>query len=232
MNTMTNVTASVQFKQKLAELMGNIYELLELSKEKSLKSVSDDGCTNYMEENGKTRAQVAGQFSRPSEYLDSLLDMIRVNFEQLPFSYFLNGNMGFLYDAIPDKPFQLGYVSITSAPDVRFNTFWEEHVVPYIEKCGYSASEDTVAFTVVSTGEDNFRPEHLENVTNTLNAGFTADELGIYLLDSISKKSVKHSSKLPTKRIYTGFCLDSGLASKIRVSLWLIIERNALHSSH
>jgi hypothetical protein len=229
MNTKTNVATPLQFKEKLIELMDNVYELFELTKEQNLEPVTDDGCTQYTEDHGKTCSQVAGQFSRPSEYLESLLDMIRVNYEQLPFSYFLNGNMGFLFDAIPDKPFQLCYLSITSALNVRFNSFWQDDVVPYIEKCGYSVSESAAAFAVVSTGEGNFRPEHLENVTKTLSAGFTTDEIGAYLLDSISKKSVKRSEKLPTKQIYTGLCLDSGLANKIRVSLWLIIERPVTH---
>lgn len=69
MNTKTNVKEPAQFKEKLTDLMGSIYELLELSKERNLKPVSDDGCTNYMEQNGKTCVQVAGQFNRPSEYL-------------------------------------------------------------------------------------------------------------------------------------------------------------------
>ena len=221
MNIKTNVTAPTQFKEKLIELMGNVYELFELTKEQNLEPVTDDGCTQYTEEHGKTCSQVAGQFSRPSEYLESLLDMIRVNFEQLPFSYFLNGNMGFLFDAIPDKPFQLGYLSITSAPDVGFSSFWEDDVVPYIEKCGYSVSAVAAAFAVVSTGEENFSPKHLEDVTTTLNTGFTADELSEYLLDSISRKSVEPPAELPIKNVHMGLCTDSALQSKIRLSLWL-----------
>lgn len=231
MNIKTNVTAPTQFKEKLIELMGNVYELFELTKEQNLEPVTDDGCTQYTEEHGKTCSQVAGQFSRPSEYLESLLDMIRVNFEQLPFSYFLNGNMGFLFDAIPDKPFQLGYLSITSVPDVRFSSFWEDDVVPYIEKCGYSVSKVAAAFAVVSTGEENFSPEYLENVTTTLNSGVSNDELGEYFMDSIPEKSAEEQAQLPSKEIYTGFSIDSGLGTKIKLSLWLILNRNGMHSS-
>ncbi|MDQ6965587.1 MAG: hypothetical protein Q9M23_01535, partial [Mariprofundaceae bacterium] len=109
-----NITEPEQFNHKLQEVMEGIYELLELSREEELSPVREDGVVRYGEE-GKTCFQVSGQFERPTEFLQTLLDMIRVNFETYIFGTFqLNSNMGFMYDEIPDAPFQLGYVSITS----------------------------------------------------------------------------------------------------------------------
>lgn len=223
MNDKKNIKAPAQFKQKLTEIMDGVYELFELSKEQNLEPFSEDGCTRYMEGHGKTCSQVAGQFSRPSEYLESLLDMIRVNYDQLPFSYFLNGNMGFLYDAIPDKPFKLGYVSITSAPNVSFNAFWKDEVVPYTGRCGYSIAEAAAAFAVVSTGDENLTIDFVSTVSEVLNAGFTSENLGEFFLDGLSQNAPSQRVKLRSKKIYAGFCTNNALDSRIRISLWLIL---------
>lgn len=225
MKEKTNVKVPEKFKEKLIEVMNCIYELFELTKEHNLEPVSEDGCMRYMAEYGKSCSQVASQFSRPSEYLESILDMIRVNYESnLPLSYFLNSNMGFLYEAIPEKPFQLGYISLTSAPNTPFNSFWNDDVVPYIEKCGYSVEKASSIFAVASTGSDNINPDMIENVTSTLSAGFNFDDLGIYLSDSLSQETTEFPVKLPTKQVYVGFCIDSSLKSQIRLSMWLFIQ--------
>ncbi|HAW92956.1 MULTISPECIES: hypothetical protein [unclassified Arsukibacterium] len=227
MEVKTNVKSHEEFKEKLIQVMTGIYELFELTKEHNLEPVSENGCVRYMDEYRKTCAQAAGQFSRPSEYLESLLDMVRVNFESnLPLSYFLNSNMGFLYEAIPEKPFQLGYISLTSTPNTPFNSFWKDDVVPYIEKCGYSIEMAASTFAVASAGSDNFNPDMIENVTSTLNAGFNIDDVGTYLSDSLSQETTELPAKLPTKQVYVGLCIDSSLKRQIRLSMWLFIHPN------
>lgn len=219
MNDNTSIKLPAKFQEKLIEVMEGIYELFELSKEHNLKPVSESGETRYMEESGKTCFQVSGQFKRPSEYLESLLDIIRVNYEPCVLgTFFLNSNMGFLYDAIPDKPFQLGYISITSKPNKPFDKFCKEDVIPYIEKCGYSVEDASSIFAVASTGEDNYGIEFIEEISATLNSGFSVEE-AVELMAASIFATVDN----PTKQIYSGYCLDAALENKIRLSLWLFV---------
>ena len=216
-----NIKSPVKFQEKLQEVMDGIYELFELSKENNLVPVSKDGVTRYMVESGKTCFQVSGQFDRPTEYLESLLDIFRVNYEPCVLgTFFLNSNIGFLYDAIPDKPFQLGYISITSEVDKSFDSFWDEDVIPYIEKCGYSVKDTISIFAIASTGEHNYGIDFIESVSSALNSGFSMDEAVNLLAASISE-----TKEETNKQTYSGFCLDTALENKIRLSLWLFINQ-------
>lgn len=220
MNDKENIKLPSEFQDKLIETMKVIYELFEISREHNLEPVSDDGVTVYLEEYGKTCFQVSGQFNRPSEYLESLLDLVRVNFEPCVLgTLFLNSNMSFLYDAIPDKPFQLGYISITSDPNKKFDSFWNEDVIPYIKKCGYSAGDASSIFAVASTGEENYGFEFLDSISTTLGSGFSVDDaLGLVAA------SLSETAKEPSKKIHAGYCLDASLQRKTRLSLWLFID--------
>lgn len=220
MKNNANIKLPSKYQEKLLEVMEGIYELFELSKENNLEPVSEDGVTRYFEQSGKTGFQVSGQFDRPSEYLESLLDIIRVNYE--PFAlgtFFLNSNLDFLYHSMPDKPFQLGYISMISKPAKEFNSFWKEDVVPYIKECGYSIEDASSIFAVASTGEENYGMDFIGSVMETLSSGFSVDDaLGLL------KQSLCETVEEPKKEIYSGYCLDSALENKIRLSLWLFIN--------
>jgi hypothetical protein len=131
--------------------------------------------------------------------------------------------MCFLYDAIPAKPFQLGYISIVSTPDKPCDSFWKDDVVPYIEKCGYYFEAATAIFAVASTGDENLTLDFVSTVSEVLNAGFTSENLGEFFLDGLSQTTPSQPVNLPTKQIYAGFCTDNALGSRIRISLWLIL---------
>ena len=132
-----NVSDAKQFAQKLQEIMQGIYDLLEITKEYNLEAIGENGGNRYFEEDGKTCFQVTGQYDRPHEFLQSLLDVIHVNFEPYAMGTFLlNANMDFLYSRIPETPFTLGYVSITSKENNEdFEDFWNNSVLPYLIKC-------------------------------------------------------------------------------------------------
>mgnify|MGYP006425377051 CR=1 FL=1 len=220
MNNKNNITAPADFRQKLVDAMAALYELFELSKEHSLEPVTKEGVTVYMEEYGKTCFQVSGQFDRPTEYLQSLLDMIRVNFEPYPFgTLLLNANLWELYEGIPDTPFQLGYVSLISEGHKPFEDFWQDDVTPYLEHCGYSISEASVVYVVASTGTETYNVEFLDEIAHTLKSGYSLDEaqqlLGSQLNDDIDP---------PTKAVYSGFCLDPALKDSTRLSLWFFLN--------
>ena len=84
-----------QYVQHVQAIMRAIDDFMELTKEEALAPVIN-GVRVYFEEDGKTGFQAAGQFHRPTEFLQALLDMIHVNFEPHPLTTFgLNSNMGF-----------------------------------------------------------------------------------------------------------------------------------------
>lgn len=217
---MKNVKSPDKFQQKLAQVMDGIYDLMEMSKEYNLEQTAEDGCIRYTEEEGKTCFQVSGQFDRPSEYLEALLDLVRVNFEPCVMgTFFLNSNMCFLYDAVPDAPFQLGYVSITSESDKPFGSFWIEDVVPYINRCGYFLGDASSIFAIASTGREKYDLPFVGDVTQTLSSGFSSDEALALMFASLDA-----TKQEPTKRTYAGFCLDAALGRRTRLSLWLFMN--------
>lgn len=214
-----NIKNPSEFKEKLQDVMKGIYELFELAKEYNLSPVSDNGAIRYGER--KTCFQVSAQYERPSEFLQAFLDIIRVNYEPAILgTFFLNSNMCFLYDGIPESSFQLAYASITSKQDKRFEAFWTEDVIPHIEKCGYVIEAASAVYAVVSTGEERYDIDFAVEVSNMLNSGFSPDE-SIGLL----KASILENENQPIKEVYSGYCLDSALGRAIKVSLWIFYER-------
>ncbi len=219
MNVLANVNAHKLFRQKLMVVMQELHELFELSKEHDLDPVSADGVTRYLEEDGKTGFHVTNQFARPSEFLESLLDIIRVNFDPCaPGTFFLNANMGLLYDAMPSEPFQLGYASMISAPGKPFAAFWKEDVVPYLKACGYDIDRARSVFAVASTGMDNYGVDFFNEVSTTLESGFSLHEA-----KELISSHVRDLANAPIKHIHAGYCMDAGLGSKMRLSFWLVI---------
>lgn len=221
-----NINSPLQFEEKLQDVMRGFYELFELSKEYNLEPISDNGTTVYSEETGKYCFQAARQFDRPSEYLECLLDIVRVNFEPCQLgSFFLNSNLCFLYDAIPDTPSQLGYVSLTSEPNKSFEQFWKEDVMPYIETCGYSFKDASSIFFVASTGKERYNLDFVGNTLATLESGFSTSEALDLIIGSIKKTDEDcETVKAPYKQFNSGFCLDASLGNKTRVSLWMFIN--------
>jgi hypothetical protein len=215
-----NVTNPIKFSEKLQEVMSGIYELFEVTKERNLSSVSDDGVIRYTEEGGKTCFQVSGQYERPSEFLQTLLDIVRVNFEPCVMgTFFLNSNMYFLYDEIPTSSFQLGYASIASEDNQSFSLFWSEKVIPYLEDCGYDIENSTAMYAVASTGKERYGIEFVQEIATTLGSGFSVNEAMDLLASSINPCMTQ-----PRKQTYSGYCLDSELGSSIRLSLWFFIQ--------
>lgn len=69
--------------------MDNMFDFIELSREYDLQSISDEGVIRYLEDDGKTCFQVASQFDRPSEFLQVIIDIIRVTFDSdIPGTFF------------------------------------------------------------------------------------------------------------------------------------------------
>lgn len=221
MRRTTNITNPAQFAKKLQDVMAGVYDLLELARERDLSPVSEDGVIRYFEEHGKASFQVSGQYDRPTEFLQVLLDMIRANFEPCVLgTLFLNSNLCFLYEEVPDAPFRLGYASLTSEPNQGFAAFWDEQVIPYLEPCGYLLEDATAVYAVASTGQERYGYDaFLNDISTKLGSGFSVEEATALLASEINE-----AVSPPRKRVYTGYCLDPALGSRIRLSLWLFIQ--------
>ena len=217
---MNNIKSSEKFQEKLEEVMNGIGQLFELSKEHDLAPFDEDGVRAYYEESGKCPFQVSGQFDRPSEFLQSFLDIVRVNYEPYTMgSLLLNSNMCFLYEEVPSSPFQLGYVSLTSESEKGLSGFWNEDVIPYIDKCGYSLESVSAIYAVASTGGEKYSTDFLDSVVTVLNSVFSVDEE-----KSLFAGSVSGSRETKKIMIHSGFCLDPALGKRTRLTLWIFIK--------
>lgn len=221
-----NVVDPRKFDQKLQEVMAGLYELFELTREHELSPVID-GVRVYYEESGKTGFQVSGQFERPGEFFQTLLDVIHVNFEPDVLGTLLfNSNICFLHEEIPNEDFQLGYISIVSDSNQAFAGFWENKVRQHLQKCGYNLREATAIFAIATTGEDRYNLEFASEIMHTLDSGFSVEDVICLIRSEINTDDIK-----PRKKIYSGFCLDPVLGNRIRLSLWFFILRihNRIH---
>lgn len=216
-----NIQSPVEFNEKLREIMHGIYDLIDLTKEQNLSPVSENGVIRYF--GNKTCFQASGQYERPSEFLQTLLDIIRVNYEPCVLgTFFLNSNMHFLYDAIPDSPFQLAYASITSQKNQKFEAFWTEDVIPYLIKQGCEIKKASAVFAVASTGNARYGIEFVKEIYDVLGSGYSVEEAIGLLKASASEEEIS-----PIKKVHSGYCLDSDLDAAIRLSLWIFIENKA-----
>jgi hypothetical protein len=101
----------------------------------------------------------------------------RVCFEpEPPGTFFLNANMGFIYDEIPDEPFKLAYASLLSEPALPFTDFWNGPVASHLGRCGYDLSKSAATHAVLTTGKERYRGEFIDEVNAVLNSCFSAEE--------------------------------------------------------
>lgn len=222
-----NIRSSQQFKEKLKGVMGGVYELLECAREYDLKPVDENGVTRYAEDVGKCSFQVSGQYERPAEFLQTLLDIVRADFEPSPLgTFFLNSNMEFIYDAIPDRPFQLAYASLVSEDGQSFVSFFQDAVQPHLKRCGYNASQFSAMFVVASTGRERYGVKFTAEISRALGSGFSTNEAMGLLAAELDAPASE-----PLKETYAGYCLVPELESRIRLSLWCFVTapRAELH---
>ncbi len=213
------------FVQHLQAIMLAIENVMELTKEKALAPVIN-GVRVYFEEDGKLGFQAAGQYHRPTEFLQAILDMIHVNFEPYPLTTFgLNSNMGFLYEAISDQPFSFGYLSLISEGTKEFSTIWREQVIPYAQRCGYGLAAATAVLVVVSTDQQQYDVAWAAGVLQSLNAGY-----GVHKVQELLMAKVTDETPTQTHNTFVGFCVDEALVNKIRISVWLT-NKNPVHAS-
>jgi len=211
-----NVSQPNEFSGKLQQLMGNVFDLFELTKEYEYPTRAENSVGGYSEDNGKYNFQVARQYERPSEFLQVLLDVMRVNYDpRLPGTWFLNSNPSYIYDGIPKSPFCLGYVSLVSNGDEDFSSFYPSTVAPYIEACGYDITQISKSYAVVSSGGKHNFNKLVEDVCEKLESAFS-----VYVVNNFCAPDEEDKSQ---NRCYAGFCVDPALENRIRLSMWFYI---------
>ena len=211
-----NVKNPLLFSTKLQDILNGMYDFFESTFEKEYPKETD-GVVHIVDK--KICFQAADQYQRPHDFLQSLLDILRVIYEpEVLGTFFLNANPGFLFDAIPEKPFQLGYASFVSKPHQSFKEFWSENILNSLKEYGYNLENTTALFVVVSTGKERYSNglDLVDEVCETLDVGFSPEEAFGLIASSINKDFPK-----PYKEAFAGYCLVPELDKKLRVSLWM-----------
>ena len=202
------------FVDALRKVVEGLYEVFDLAAE----------CPYDPDDDDKPLFGVSSQFDRPNEFLQTLLDMLRVFFEpDPPGTFFLNANPGFLYDAMPDKPVQLGYASILGDPGESFSAMLDEKIFPRLAALGYQQETCSSGFFAICRGPDRggrikFGDDLLYEATMALKANISVDEAWGGLYSAIEGESPAFS-----QRNCVGISFDESLSDRLRVSVWLII---------
>ena len=219
---MTSESNSIEpgaFTEKLERASSALWDLLELCREEDCRTKLSTDDFPLLDSGFITPFEVANQYQRPTEFLQTLLDMLRVIYEPAPIgTWFLNGNLDFLLDALPDDPFRLGYATLTGDAEQPFEGFWQETVLPYVSTCGYAYEMALAVFGVVSTDAEGLDVESVSDMLSVVGAGFSVDEvLGVIASD------VEGGVSQTEKTVHFGFCLDPALGRMRRLSLWLVL---------
>ncbi|BCX88250.1 hypothetical protein MIN45_P0619 [Methylomarinovum tepidoasis] len=192
------------FKSHIEHLLSAIYCFLA-----DLDSKSDDS-------EPKVGFELSGQYERPTELMQTLLDMVKVQYEPVTLgTYFLNSNPDFFFDGIPSMPFGLAYVSCLSEVGQSFPDFWETTVLPHIKDCGYDVAAFQSAYYVISTDIAGLDVELFTTVLDTVGAGFSLQEA----ID-LFRSQIQADVSPPVKSVHAGFCMDPVLENRFRLSLW------------
>lgn len=198
----------------LREVVAGLYQIFDLAAERPYDLDDDD----------KPLFGVSSQFDRPNEFLQTLLDMLRVFFEpDPPGTFFLNANPCFLYEGLPDKPVQLGYASVLGDPGESLSNMVDNKIFPKLTELGYQQGVYSSAFFAICRGPERggrikFSDPLICEAEIVLQAGTSVDEAwgGLY-------SAIKGESPAFLKKHCVGVSFDESLSDRLRVSVWLII---------
>lgn len=173
---------------------------------------------------------VVGQQQRPSEFLQCWLDMVRVIFEPAPpGTMFLNSNWDLITAAVPEAPFRLQYLSVSSGSADGAAALIKRHLEPRALELGCSISEAVGCFAALCVGEELYERRMTLNkeLQRTLGGGFTVDEALVSISEVAQGRDVARRS---ARQAHAGVTLDRQLgAGVMRISAWLFL---LLHPTH
>ncbi|WP_026304802.1 hypothetical protein [Thioalkalivibrio sp. AKL8] len=149
--------------------------------------------------------QATEELDRPGEFLQCLLDVVRVNFDpHAPGTLFLNSNIELINEGVRPEGFSLGYGSLVSGSGAGLESFWESEVVTYLGACGCDLTEAHALFVTITTGPERFQ-------IGLADAASTA-------LEETPGHDERQASNGGIESF--GFCMDPALGDRLRVSVW------------
>lgn len=164
--------------------------------------------------------QLGCQFTRPDEFLQALLDMLKVTYYHDPFgTLLLNSNPAFIIESVPEKPFRFGYLSVLSQPNESFSDLWNGKVADALRQNHYDLEQASAVFLVVSAGEGRYGVELIDEVGVATNAGFSIEEVF-----SRIAADIKDEASEPLTGIHAGYVFCEELDLRLRVSLWMFLK--------
>lgn len=212
-----NLIEPVVFGEQLRKTFSAIYGLFEQTRENTLLA-EEDGVIRYSEEDGKCLFQVAGQFKRPGDFLQCILDMLRIMFEpNPPGTWLLNSNPDFILEEIRGNGFQLGYITGVSAPSEQIFDFFTRVIEPQMQENSYVLERAFATYAFVTSG-DKWTMKKVSEISHFFDSGFSIDDAVQTLGNSIMGKGVSKRN-----RRYTGFSSDKALGQSMRISMWIFL---------
>ncbi len=228
MPRLPNINEPRLFAEQLGKTFEAIYELIQMTREETLGSHSEEGCQIFDPETGPTYFQAASQFHRPAEFLACLLDMVRVMFEpHPPGTLLLNANPEFVIGEVITSPFQLGYVSVVSEPRESVAQLHERLIVPKLNTLGYDFDHVIARFLMVSTGASKNFSEVMRQIHLQYQAGLKLEQLLPRLASVVQGKDQPATAP---GQSYAGYSVDPSLHDgQIRLSMWLYLPTQIRH---
>ena len=214
-----NIQNPSGFSKDLGQVISNLYDLFEQVREEEYVPNDLSRIDAAPSEKWKCLFQVSGQFKRPADFLQTLLDMLRVMYEpNAPGTFFLNANPDFIFDEIRSEPFQLGYVTAVSELGEAIAEFYGRVLTPKLREHGYVAESAFATYAFVTLGQRKGCMDRVREVMQFLDAGFSVDEVKQIFANIIDGQSTSKSN-----RRYAGFAFDEALDTRMRLSLWLFL---------
>lgn len=218
-----------QWYEALLSTLRSLYLLYDQAAE-HLRPSSPNGYT-YYGETGKSLQHLSSQFERPYEFIQVSLDMLRIFFDPAPFGGLtFNQNPWYISQALPDRPFRLGYATLLSDPGESFNAFMQSQILPRLAELGYQISTCKAAFLAVCYGRNIYESENFTEFLVEVNSALQPFSFGtshVNLAECIEMiraccKDVQSARKRGSN--YIGFAMDESLGERLRASVWLIEE--------
>lgn len=219
-----NVPDPKALSQMIGEFFVSNLGLIHMLREKTMHSHTEDGCQVFDEEFGPLAFQATMQYERPKEFLQTLLDLIRIIFEpHPPGTLLLNANIGLMINEVGSEAFQLGYLSAVSDTGESFGEFAQRAIEPRIQALGYRRAPPNATFFMLTYGDQSFEARETirEEICKLFSPGFQLNELITRFAET-----VQQSPHADTRmgRCYAGYSQDSALGpDRFRLSVWLFL---------
>lgn len=174
---------------------------------------------------GKCCWEEIAEQSRPREYLQVVLDLLRVVYEPaLPGAFQLNSNWDLVADAIPEESFGLGYLTLTSAPGESIEDFARGGFARRMRELGYAFSDAKASFVAACVPASRFSLKENGRVLRAFDGGLRVDQA----FEVIQDVSAGEDCGWPRRGgVVAGLAVDDALTdSRVRISAWLFFGRS------